>query len=111
MVAGAPRIGLDGERAGEVSAEHAKCAKASLDAQLKRRDEAAGWAKAERIAAAEQKRASRNGSDPVRDAASRDAHIAAQRAVEPAKPDGVKRLSLADLRNAAQARKAAQAVA
>ena len=32
MVGGAARIGLDGEPAGEVSEEHAKCAKASMDA-------------------------------------------------------------------------------
>jgi ProP effector len=32
MVGGAARIGLDGKPAGEVSEEHAKCAKASMDA-------------------------------------------------------------------------------
>jgi ProP effector len=122
MVPGAPRIGLDGQPAGEVTEEHAKCAKASLDAQLKKRNEAAAREKAKCTAAAEQKRAARNGSGPVRDAASSDAYIGASpdaiigaacavEPVKPVKPDGVKRLSLSDLRAAALARKAAQAVA
>jgi sRNA-binding protein len=119
MLPGAPRIGLDGEPCGDVSEEHAKCAQASMDAQLKKRNEAAAREKAKRTAAAEQKRAARNGSGPVRDAASPDAYIGASPdaiigatcTVEPVKADGVKRLSLSDLRAAALARKAAQAVA
>jgi ProP effector len=109
MVAGAPRIGLDGEPASEVSEEHARCAQASLNAQLKRRDQAAAKAKAECTAAAAQKRASSKDSCPVRTDASPEACIAAQCAVEPVKPDGIKRLGLSDLKAAALQRKAAQA--
>jgi sRNA-binding protein len=115
MVAGAPRIGLGDEPAGEVSAEHAKCAKASLDAQLKRRDEKAAKAKAQRTAAAAAKRAARNGAGPVRATASGVARNgAAPKCAAEVKPTPVeqpnapRRLGLAGLKPAALARKAAR---
>jgi sRNA-binding protein len=107
---------VNGEPDGEVTEEHAKTAKAALESYLKHREKLAAKEKAKRTAAAEAKRAARNGSRSVRtdaapaaDTAASPEALTARCAVEPVKvADGKKRLSLGDLRAAAQARRQAQ---
>jgi sRNA-binding protein len=112
LAAGGPRYDLSGEPVGVVSDDDRENGRKTRDRLVHNREKHAAGVKAERIAAAAQKRAARNDSGPVRDAATPDADIVAERcAVEPVKPDGIKRLGLSDLKRAALARRQAQLVA
>jgi sRNA-binding protein len=117
LIAGAPRIGIDGQPCGVVTESEAARAAAELARMDERQaKEVAAWSArrdAQRAAAAERKGAREAAQKATDVPAHREAPPTAIAAAPPApavKAAAVRRMSLADLKAAAAARRAAQAV-